>query len=295
MYPGAVVHELRHRTSSDWANVVGLVSHRVQRGLYPVEDLAVAADPDREFAGPSALRASADGGVHDVDAARCQLRVNLADHFGRAGAEVQIDLALGQALVQSVLAERDRFYLHRTRKRREYYLGLLRHLAGRVGPLRSHLQMRRRGLAANVVDDQIVAAPNRVERDRATHHTQSNESYFHKGHSFCISCRSASIHAAYSSATDWKRSFGSSSHALSITSSCLSVPKNGSLSSEPSDISTDAVRPIVKTVVRSSIVAPSSLRLVVRNLCYADVGIVFSRPGDRGCPVGSSVMSNSAP
>ena len=81
--------------------------------------------------------------------------------------------------MQSVLAERDGLDLDRAGKRREDDLGLLGDLAGGVGPLRAHLEVGRRRLAADVVDDEIVAAADRVEGDRATHRSEADESYFH--------------------------------------------------------------------------------------------------------------------
>ena len=119
-----------------------------------------------------------------MDAAWGEPFVYLTDHFGGACAEVEVHLAFGQALVKSVLAERDSLDLDGTRKRREDDVGLLRDLAGGVGPLRAHLEGGCGRLAADVVDDEFVAAADGVEGDWAAHCSEADESYFHWGCSF---------------------------------------------------------------------------------------------------------------
>src|SRR5205085_7656490 len=58
---GAVVDELGDRAGADRADIARLVAHRVEDGFVAVEDLLVAADPQRELPGPSAARPAADG------------------------------------------------------------------------------------------------------------------------------------------------------------------------------------------------------------------------------------------
>ena len=47
---GAIVHQLRDRAGADRADIAGLVADRVEHLLVPVEDLLVAADPQRQLA-----------------------------------------------------------------------------------------------------------------------------------------------------------------------------------------------------------------------------------------------------
>ena len=49
---GAVVHELGDRAGADRADIGRLVAHRVEHALVAVEDLLIAADPDRHPAAP---------------------------------------------------------------------------------------------------------------------------------------------------------------------------------------------------------------------------------------------------
>ena len=54
---GAVVHQLGDRAGADRADIAGLVADRVEHLLVPVEDLLVAADPQRQPARGGALAA----------------------------------------------------------------------------------------------------------------------------------------------------------------------------------------------------------------------------------------------
>ena len=99
--------QLGDGAAADGADVVGLVADAVEDGLAAVEDLLVAADPDGEVSGGRTAGSAADGRVEDLDAAGSGLFVDAADERGRAGAEVEVDLALTHALEDTVLAEAD--------------------------------------------------------------------------------------------------------------------------------------------------------------------------------------------
>ena len=114
-----------------------------------------------------------------MDTARREFGINAADEVGGACAEVEIHLALAEALGQSLVAERDRLHLDRAGQGSQHYIGALRDLAGRVGPLRAHLQVRCGGLAPDVMDDEVVPAAYRIQRHRAAHCSKSDKSYVH--------------------------------------------------------------------------------------------------------------------
>ena len=114
-----------------------------------------------------------------MDAARGEFGVYAADEVGGACAEVEIHLALAETVGKSVLAERDRLHLDGAGQRSQHYIGALRDLAGRIGPLCAHLQVRSGGLAPDVMDDEIVSAAYGIQRHGAAHCSKSDKSYVH--------------------------------------------------------------------------------------------------------------------
>ena len=132
---GAVVDELGNGAAADGANEEGLVAEDPEQRKAAVEDLAVAADPDSELAGPGTAGATTDGSVEHVYAFVGEGLVDAADDGGGVGAEVEVGLAGGHARQQAGLAQGDGFYLDGARQRGEYDLAGLGHLLGIVGPL----------------------------------------------------------------------------------------------------------------------------------------------------------------
>src|SRR5208283_4541401 len=64
---GAIVHELGDGAGADRADIGRLVAHRVEHRLVAVEDLLVAAGPDRHLAAGSTPGAAADRRVENVE------------------------------------------------------------------------------------------------------------------------------------------------------------------------------------------------------------------------------------
>ena len=123
--PGAVVHQLRDRARADRADVVGLVTYRVEHMLVPFVDELVSADPDGQVSRPSTLRSAAYGRIQYVSPLLAHHLVNAANQRRRAGAEVEVDLPRADTVLNAIFSERDGFYLHRPWQGREDDLAVL--------------------------------------------------------------------------------------------------------------------------------------------------------------------------
>ena len=114
--------------------------------------------PDGEIAGGRAPGPAADRRVQHVDAAGGGLLVDAADERGGAGAEVEVDLALAQALEDAVLAQAHGLDLGGAGQGGEHDFRRLGDFAGGVGPVRAGFQVPGGGLTPDVVHHHFVAA-----------------------------------------------------------------------------------------------------------------------------------------
>ncbi len=150
------MHQLGHRTGADGADIADLVAERVEHAAIGIEDLLVAADPDRQFAALRALGPAADRRVEHMDAALGQHAVQPANHRRRIGGQIEIHGARLQAGDQAVVrVEDDAFDLGRAGQAGEHHLGRLGDGARAIGPCRPGFDLRFRHPPVKVVHDDV--------------------------------------------------------------------------------------------------------------------------------------------
>jgi hypothetical protein len=173
------VHELGHRAGADRADIAGLVADRVEHLFVPVEDLLVAADPQRQPAGGGAARPAADRRVEHVDMLLGKAAVDLAHQGRRIGRQVEIGAAVLHAGEQAVCPERDLLDLGRAGQRGEDDLALLGERLRAVGPDRAGGEVALGGGAPDVVDDELVPGLLQIGRHAGAHRAEPDKTDFH--------------------------------------------------------------------------------------------------------------------
>jgi hypothetical protein len=135
------VDKLGHRGTANRAHIRGLISDRVEHGLVLVEDVFVAANPDREFAGCRAARAAAHRGIEHVQTLFGKGRVQFLHDARRICRQVEIGGAGFHAGDQPVRSKCDRFNVGRLRQRGEDHVGAASEGARIVCPGRARIEM----------------------------------------------------------------------------------------------------------------------------------------------------------
>ena len=111
-----MVHELGDRAGADRADIGRLVAHGVEHEFVPVEDLLVAADPDRHHAAGRTGGAAADRRVEHVEVLLGEGGVDFAHRRHRIGRHVEEGGVGAHALDQPVGPKRHLFDIGRHRK-----------------------------------------------------------------------------------------------------------------------------------------------------------------------------------
>jgi hypothetical protein len=175
----AVVHELGNRAGADRPDIGRLVTHRVEHRLVTVEDLLIAADPDRHFAAGRTARAAADRRIEHVEVLLGEDGVDLAHRRHRVGRHVEERGVGAHALDQSVGPERHLLDIGRHRQRGKNDLGLLADLLWRIGPDGTLGQERLGRRTAQIVHDKLVPGLLQIGRHAFAHHAEADKPYAH--------------------------------------------------------------------------------------------------------------------
>jgi hypothetical protein len=105
--------------------------------------------------------------------------VHLANHNGRVRREVEPDAAGAHGAQQPVLAEADLLHLLWTREGREDHVGCTAEVRDRGDPCRAGRFEWRCAVAAEVVDEQLVARGQQVVRHARAHTAEPDETHLH--------------------------------------------------------------------------------------------------------------------
>jgi hypothetical protein len=140
----------------------------------------VTADHDLQRGVLGAGDAAANGRIEHLDTAFAEHLMDAADEHGRAGRQIGVDGARLGAGADAVRAEGDLLDLLGAGQGGQHELGLARGVGRRLGPAGAMGDGRLAGLAAHVVDQQVVSGALQVGRHARAHHAQADESDAHR-------------------------------------------------------------------------------------------------------------------
>ena len=173
------MHQLGDRARADLADIRDLVADRVESGLDLFINRPIAADHHGKRRVAGAGNAAADGRIEHRDALILEDAVDPPHHGRRIGRKIGVDAAAFDPFQDAIFAERHRLDFLRSRQRSHHQFALRGDGGGRVRPLRAFFQVRVGHRAPHIVDDEVMALFDHVERHRAAHIAQADKSNSH--------------------------------------------------------------------------------------------------------------------
>ena len=172
-----VVHQLGDGAGADLAGVEHLVAEGVQQWLDAVEDLTLAADHHGQVAGLGAALASADRGVHHMNALGPELDRKFTDQGGAAGGQVDVDRAGLDSFENALCPGGHQLHFAGSGQGGQRDIAAFRHIGGRAAQPGARFQEGTGRLLPQIKNHHGVAGLLDVPGHAAAHIAESDKSY----------------------------------------------------------------------------------------------------------------------